>query len=400
MPQNPRDDTDDVPPRWVRAAVSDPDPLAGTDATEALLAQVDTRVPAWLADNLTTLARGPLELTDGMLDAVRALVAIDLADAPVGRERIGAALDHETSAGNLVVRLQAIARRLTELPPLPGVHPPTRLHLLVVHAGAACMADASGRWFPRSANASQLFRLGVDHLGPDGWTWGLAEPYRRPTDLRPRLDPLIGRAPLLLQISAAFQASRWVTLVGPAGIGKTRAALAWATAPHREHAAGAGGVWGVDARSDGPALARAVGGALGVPVPPASPVDRVARVLAARGDTLLVLDPADGDVASTVETWLAAAPRLRVLATRRTPFGSTAEAVVPVEPLLPVDAAHLLSLRTPRNALPDPEDAARVPELVARLDGNPGRIEKAAGRRTVRTLRELLAELSDPLPRA
>ena len=53
-----------------------------------------------------------------------------------------------------------------------------------------------------------------------------------------------------------------------------------------------------------------------------------------------------------------------------------------------------------RQAEDAPEDAARVPELVARLDGNPGRIEKAAGRRTVRTLRELLAELSDPLPRA
>ncbi|MCB9679560.1 MAG: hypothetical protein H6737_30925 [Alphaproteobacteria bacterium] len=383
-------DASPVPPRWVRAAVWEPDPLAGTDATEALLAQVETGVRGWLVDNLDAIAGGPLQPTDAMVDALRALVAVDDAEAPVARERIEAALEKPTGAGNLVVRLQAIARRLTELPPLPDALPPTRLHLLVVHSGASCAAGPEGVWIPRSANVTQFFRLAVDHLGPTGWTWGLPAPYRRPTNLRRRVDPLIGRAGLLSRISDAFSGSRWVTLVGPAGIGKSRAALAWATEPRREHAAGAGGVWGVG----GEGLAEAVADVLEAP---GASVERVGRLLAARGDTLLVLDPADEGVAPTLEAWLAAAPRLRLLVTHRTPLGAPSEAVVPVEPLATDDARRLLALRTPGTALDGgPADAASLAALVDRLGGNPGRIEAAASRRAVRTVREILAELTEP----
>ncbi|NED04772.1 AfsR/SARP family transcriptional regulator, partial [Streptomyces sp. SID6648] len=257
------------------------------------------------------------------------------------------------------------------------------------------------------------------------------------------LTSLVGRRDALARIAELLSGERLVTLTGTGGVGKTRLAVAAATAERdgpRGGASGGGdgageGVWIVEfagVRTGTPAdLAQIVATALGIrdDAPSAVPgagagtgagagsgngpgsgsgsgglslPHRLAAVLSDRR-TLLVLDNCEHVVdaaARLAELLLRTAPGLRILATGQEPLGLAGEAVFLVDPLPPAEAARLFVERAgaaapgfPRD--PDGPEREAVAEICRRLDGIPLALELAATRVRALGVRELAERLGD-----
>ncbi|MDQ3155442.1 MAG: hypothetical protein M3Q98_01765 [Actinomycetota bacterium] len=213
-------------------------------------------------------------------------------------------------------------------------------------------------------------------------------------------NSFVGRVGDLETVRALLERERWVTIVGPAGSGKTRLALEVAAADDRvpvvaelEHSK-PGAVVSV--------LAKAIG--LGVDSS-ADPEAACAMALASR-PYLLVIDNCDrvtGAVGEVVGRLLSLAGSLTVLATSRSPIGGPNETVHQLLPLA-VDrgeatGAVQLFLDRARTAAPTAEISAEDRVLVAgickRLDGLPLAIELAAARMRHLSLGELAARLEE-----
>jgi len=247
------------------------------------------------------------------------------------------------------------------------------------------------------------------------------------------LTPLVGRRQALADLSQLLANTRLVTLTGPGGVGKTRLAVAVATA-ERDTASQAGeladGVWLVEfsgIRAGTPAdLAQVVAATLGIrddaprslpgtgtspstttttTTPAPSLPHRLATALRDRR-TLLVLDNCEHVVdaaAELTDLLLRTAPGLRVLATGQEPLGLAGEAMFLVEPLQPADAVRLFMERAaastpgfPRDpGAPDEPERRAVAEICRRLDGIPLALELAATRVRALGVRELAIRLHD-----
>lgn len=207
-----------------------------------------------------------------------------------------------------------------------------------------------------------------------------------PHALGPAPDgPLFGRE---AACAAVERAGRWVTLVGPGGVGKSR--LARACAERLLTRFRPGGAWLCDLSmcDDAGAAATAVARALGLP----GSGSGLADALAARGPTLLVLDDIDRvapALGPLVAGWLAAAPGLSIIATGRRATGHPAEATCAPGPLEAGDAAALFRHRA---GLDDPA----IAPLVALLDHLPLAIALAADRARLLPPAALLDRLRDP----
>jgi predicted ATPase/DNA-binding CsgD family transcriptional regulator len=230
--------------------------------------------------------------------------------------------------------------------------------------------------------------------------------------------PLIGReqesATARQQLLA--DGARLLTLAGPAGVGKTRLAMAIAADLHGELPQGA---WFVDLAPLGDPLlvpsviARTVGvrEAGGIPL-----LETLAAYLRERR-LLLVLDNFEHvlPAASAVADLLATCPELMVLATSRERLRLRWERVLPVLPLAlpdlgrPLDPgavaqipAVALFAERARAVAPDfaltPANAPAVAALCARLDGLPLALELVAARASVLAPDEILARLEGRLP--
>ncbi len=216
-------------------------------------------------------------------------------------------------------------------------------------------------------------------------------PDRRPGNLPPVGPGLVGRATESAALHALLTEHRVVTVVGPAGVGKTRMALA--VAHDRDEP---GGAWLVrlDGVSDPSSVLRAVAEALHVPAG-----ELTARF--AGPASVLLLDNTEhlrDAVADLVELLLAGAPRLRVLVTSQVPLAIDAEAAFTLGPLAPDDATALFAARAAR--LPRPvtlteETADAVDQLCRRLDGLPLALELAAARLASLSVPELTRRLDD-----
>ena len=185
--------------------------------------------------------------------------------------------------------------------------------------------------------------------------------------------------------------SRVLTLLGPAGIGKTRlAARLVEGAADRFDAVCF--VAAAEARSES-ALVSAVAAALGD-----STAD-VGHALAARGAVLVVIDNVEQvakAAADAIAKWASTAPRARFLVTSRERLRIESEACLELRPLDDEDAARLFVLRaaiTRGRYGPDEAESRAIAELVRRLDGNPLAIELAAARTTMFSAVELLARI-------
>ena len=234
-----------------------------------------------------------------------------------------------------------------------------------------------------------------------------------PGGLRVPADLFVGRDGELAAVSwmLVHAQTRLVTLTGPPGIGKTRLAVACASA-HAERS-GCAAVFVDLAPVRDPSLvmielAQAVG------VEPRGGTDLTGQVAAALGheERLVVLDNCEHLLAAAPDIGkvLAACPRLRVLATSRERLRLSAEQEFPVPPLAmpaPADVADLsglaanpsvaLLLDRARRTNPSFDLTAANALLLARacvrLEGLPLAIELAAARLKVLTPGELVFRL-------
>ncbi len=207
--------------------------------------------------------------------------------------------------------------------------------------------------------------------------------------------PFVGRDQELEALRACFEASPWVTVVGPGGMGKTR--LAWELAA-RERGVGRA-VFFVELAAAGglTSTLERIGHALGIdagsePEAWASHIERL-------GPALLVLDEAeaqDDGLAAHVAAW--ASPSTRVLVTSRRALGGPGERSFPLEPLATADAVALFVARARAARASVVLDEALVRGVVDAIDRMPLAIELAASRLGALSLEDLARRLEDPLP--
>ncbi len=232
-----------------------------------------------------------------------------------------------------------------------------------------------------------------------------------PNNLPVSLSPFVGRAAELAELRARVSGSRFVTLTGAGGSGKTRLALQLGA----ELLDGAGeGVWFVDLApiSDPDLVPMAVIDALQLcQVSDGSPLDSLLRILRDQ-HLLIVLDSCEhviDSVAKLADLIGRSCPKVRLIATSREPLGVAGEEVYRVRSLsLPAaevdgvndlegsDAVELFMVRV--QALDstftlDDSAAPLVASLCRRLDGIPLAIELAASRLSSMSLEDLHSRL-------
>jgi diguanylate cyclase (GGDEF)-like protein len=265
---------------------------------------------------------------------------------------------------------------------------------------------------------------GLLRHGDGFWTLGdavaVADPGARAGRLPAPVTPFVGRDGEIDQVTGLLAGRRLVTLIGAAGIGKTRLAIEVAARcagdfPDGVYFAGLADIAGAEQLV--PAIARAIGIAekRGQPL-----LSTVADGLAARR-SLLVLDNFEHlvPVAAVLAELLTAGRTVKILVTSRERLKLYGEQVYPVPPLavpdldlLPEDGPALVDAvaRAPAVALfvqhaqaaafdfvLDERNARAVAELCRRLDGLPLAIELAAARCDRSRPVDLLAALGDRL---
>jgi len=205
--------------------------------------------------------------------------------------------------------------------------------------------------------------------------------------------PLVGRADDLAAVGRLLDGSRLVTLVGPAGVGKTRTALEAARSLHP-----AGGVWLVrlEVADAATSILQLVTEALQLSGGEQALLDRLAGA-----ETVLVLDNCEHviDGAADLATRLLdRAPPLRILTTSQAPLGVDGETVHAVDPLPLADSVTLFAdraARMRRRFALDDDTTATVEAVCRSLDGLPLAIELAAARVRSLSVQEIARRLDD-----
>ena len=235
---------------------------------------------------------------------------------------------------------------------------------------------------------------------------------RRDT-LPARLTRAIGRDDIVSALSGRLQRRRFITIVGPGGVGKTTVALAMAAGLSTSYE---DGVCFIDLAplADPLLVPSALAAALGLAVIAEDPTEGVIAFLRDRR-MLVVCDSCEQVVeaaAVLVEKVLKGAPGVDVLATSREPLRAEGEGVHRLPPLetpakstdltaaeaLTFPAVQLL-LERAASCVAEFEladaDAPVVADICRRLDGIPLAIELAAGRIDAFGLRGVAARLDD-----
>ena len=237
----------------------------------------------------------------------------------------------------------------------------------------------------------------------------------RLTNLPPEQSSLVGRELEVADATRLLDQTRLLTLTGPGGIGKTRLALRIAADQIGRFA---DGVYLADLSplTDPSLVPAAIARALVVREQVGRDlVDSLADHLRDR-EVLLVLDNIEQVVAAApaIGHLIAAAPRLKVLATSRIPLHLTGEQEFPVPPLPIPDPGHggdlesvagndAVRLFIQRAAGVRPgmrltaENAPIIAQIAAKLDGLPLAIELAASRAKVLAPDAILARLEKRL---
>jgi predicted ATPase len=221
-----------------------------------------------------------------------------------------------------------------------------------------------------------------------------------PGNLRPPTTSFVGRESELLDIAAALEAHRVVTLSGVGGVGKTRLALEVAARLARNFP---DGVWVIElaAIGDPDAVPEAVAAVLGVTQQPGMSVsDSVAAALEGRS-RLLVFDNCEhvlDAAANIIDAILAHSATVTILATSREGLRLPDEQLWPVPSLDVNSSAAVLFVeraQTVASTVSLTGDGRAVADICQRLDGIPLAIELAASRMQSMTTAELRDRLDD-----
>jgi DNA-binding SARP family transcriptional activator len=213
--------------------------------------------------------------------------------------------------------------------------------------------------------------------------------------------PLIGRSVEVQTLAACLRDSgtRLVTVCGGSGMGKTRLAEAVAEVcqPHFEDGVITLELSAVHNEAQVRAKLAAV---LGLEQADAQ---HLAQALAQR-QLLLLLDRCEhlADVAALASQWIAAAPRLRVLATSQVALRVSAERVFELPGLVGAVADDAIELFRRSAAQHGAEFAGEqvmfdIDSICRRLEGNPLAIQLAAGQTSRLTLTEIANDVGRPL---
>ncbi|MFC7701658.1 ATP-binding protein [Bradyrhizobium sp. GCM10028915] len=219
-----------------------------------------------------------------------------------------------------------------------------------------------------------------------------------PRSLPAQLTRMVGREDVIEKISNGLSLYRFMTVVGPGGIGKTSVAV---TVGHRRSQDFGGRVFFVDfgPLRDASHIATTIASALGLTISAEDPTPALLTFLKT-DPALLIFDGCEhvlDHLAPLVERIVREAPQLRVLATSRESFRSEGERIFRLFPLdcpperegLAVDevlaypAAQLFVERIAQSSGPfqlSAEEAPLVASICRRLDGIALAIELAAGR--------------------
>jgi predicted ATPase/DNA-binding CsgD family transcriptional regulator len=233
------------------------------------------------------------------------------------------------------------------------------------------------------------------------------------SDIHEQATRLLGRVRELEVLRSLLleEGVRLLTLVGPAGVGKTRLAMEVGSEVGRNFSDGTVFVDLASVRNPATFLV-AIGEALGCQNLDAPTLLEWLQAYLAERELLLILDNVEQLVPSApmLADLVAAAPRLTMLATSREPLHLRFEQVFPVPPLTLPNFPHLppmeelaripsLALFLQRARAIDPDyslnedDAHAVAELVVHLDGLPLAIELAAARTRLLSPRMILERL-------
>ncbi len=206
------------------------------------------------------------------------------------------------------------------------------------------------------------------------------------------LTPLVGRDSERRDLATLMAEERFVTLVGPGGVGKTRLALEVGRAAAEDLSLG-GCLVELAPVGDPAGVAPAIAAALDLPDP-----TRLAEVIGER-DVLIVLDNCEHVItaaAEVAEDLLERCPGLRLLATSREGLRVGGEIIWPVPPLAPDDAVHLFEARAKAaGATTALDEHDLIVDICARLDGLPLAIELAAARTRAFPITQIAARLND-----
>jgi predicted ATPase/DNA-binding winged helix-turn-helix (wHTH) protein len=236
-------------------------------------------------------------------------------------------------------------------------------------------------------------------LPVDAVNGGLAEAAPLPSATRGNLPvspPLFGRAQDLDAVDAMLRECTVVSIVGAAGIGKTRLALAAAASTH---CAFPDGRWWVELApiTEGTLVSNSIAGMLGIQLPSRGPSQEALAMALASRDLLLVLDNCEhlaDDIASLIDVLRARAPKVRLLVTSQESLKCRDEQVYRLGALavpssaqiedaaefgavvLFVERAHSADSRFRLAS----DNVSVVVDVCRRLDGIPLAIELAAAR--------------------
>lgn len=219
-----------------------------------------------------------------------------------------------------------------------------------------------------------------------------------PRSLPAPLSKMVGRDEIVEKISNGLSLHRFISVVGPGGIGKTAVAI---TVGHRRSQDFGGRVFFVDfgPLRDASHVATTIASALGLTISAEDPTPALLTFLNI-GPALLIFDSCEhvlDHLAPLVERIVRDAPQLRVLATSRESFRSEGERIFRLFPLdcpperdglgvaevLTYPAAQLFVERIAQSSGPfqlSAEEAPLVASICRRLDGIALAIELAAGR--------------------
>lgn len=216
-----------------------------------------------------------------------------------------------------------------------------------------------------------------------------------PSNLPEFLTPLIGRESMVSDVATLFRdgKARLVTLLGPAGIGKTRVSVQIATSLLPDFADGAHFVPLAASASAEDVLAT-IAQVLGVRLANMRPLQQNLHEALRERHLLLVLDNFEQVVQAgpSLGMLLQECPHVRMLVTSRAVLRVQGEHLVEVPPLAVPDAQDasdvsvierysapaLLVQRAQRAFKPTPENVAAIVAICRQLDGLPLAIELAA----------------------